>query len=223
MIFDLLYEASFPLEKCVHSSFFLNVWNFTGVCLGLGLFWSILLSGDFRVWRLITFSSGKFSWIIYLVIFLPLFLLFSIFASLITVNLDFPDWCSSFLIFFLWFSTFCLVPYLLANFILIIKMSIAVFHFYHCFKFQNPFCFLFLKIMLFFMDEISFFLWTLSVFFWFCFYIFLFLCGSFQVSSRSISLGFSHVWAFPHTLDVLWLSSGKYYDHSQNNSVFTPC
>ena len=51
---------------------------------------------------------------------------------------------------------FLYVPYLLAD-ILIIKMSNAVFNFYHCFKI--PLCLLFLKIMLFFYG------WNLFFFF----------------------------------------------------------
>lgn len=89
------------------------------------------------------FSSGKFSWIIYLVIFLPLFLLFAILASLIA-KFGLPRLMLLFSYLFPIIFHFLYVSYLLAD-ILIIKMSNAVFHFYHCFKIPKPFCLLFFK------------------------------------------------------------------------------
>lgn len=80
---------------------------------------------------------------------------------------------------------FLYVSYLLAD-ILIIKMSNAVFHFYHCFKIPKPFCLLFLKIMLFF-------LWMKSFFFPLNFkWVFLFLFLQFPISMWFLPSCFSH-------------------------------
>lgn len=109
----------FSSGACRLLYFLPNVWNFIIVCLSLNVFWSILLSEDFTLWKLMTFGSGKFSWIICLVIFRYLFLLFIVFSLLITVNLEFP--ASNFLLFFLLCFIFSLVHCLLTDFNLIIQ------------------------------------------------------------------------------------------------------
>lgn len=86
---------------------------------------------------------------------------------------------------------FLYVPYLLAD-ILIIKMSNAVFHFYHCFKIPKPF------LPSLFKNHVIF-LWMKSFFFPLNFkWVFLFLFSQFPISmwflpscfSRSVCLGF---------------------------------
>lgn len=117
---------------------------------------------------------------------------------------------------------FLYVPYLLAD-ILIIKMSNAVFHFYHCFKIPKPSLpSLFKNHVIFLWMKSFFFLWTLSGFFLLCFYSFLFPCGFFQSVSHSVCLGFCLMFEVSSDTWFLYLSSEKYYDQSPSNSVFPP-